>query len=496
MKKIDSTVKTTPQQPLDAHTPTNSYLFQGIIEKGLWGIGSITSLAGVAKIDSVDKTTSQQPLDPYTPTDSYFSQGMIEKGLWGIGSITSLSGAANFEWGFPFLPLALTALTAVCIYNACLTRNYDSSAEVEQYQKDCEKNSLQDAFKKHGKQVFARQLLSPKQVEEKYLEEESALESIPSILAFYTQTESLRKLGDPDNRYTIPSPVRLKEKFQKICSFLSFEEIEKKHSLEKIFSWKLLSKEDFFSKYRDYQYKLFLSHGIGPVIDHYKKVQETQQQRLNSIQYEIPHPKNLKTAWYQSLQGISLKELAHNCSLEQLIAYEVLSEAEEIQKLQLLINKLDSVKSSYCTQMKLIEEVYKKTLKDADSLLSREKQTIQIAKEAIAEKKLEVNRQVEYLKERIRWAIERNDPVLVQKLKEDLSQLITSKACTTIINTLFTESDLEDHLEKAIRQNAESRTRAEQHRKSSQENLEKEYATTLLKLEDDFSDFKKYSLQD
>lgn len=430
-------------------------------------------------------------------TNSYFSEGMIERALWTAGSAVCLTGAgATALSGFIAAPIGLTAIAVACLYKAYMTRNYDSSAEVAVYRKECKDISLESALENHGKYVFARKLLSPEEVKQKYLEAEQLLRNIPAITAFYSAIEKYRQQGDLDGSYAITAPIfRLQNQFQEICASLPFSSIENEHSLENIFVWRLLSQEDFSKKYRDYQLSLFTVQGIKAVIDHYRAVQEIQAKQPSNNHYTIPHPRDLSYFWYASLQNSTLTKIASDCSITDLISYGIIADPEDAQELQSMLQRLEGLNKKRSSKLASIEKTYTETLEAANSLFTREKRTIQIAKQAIHEGKLERQRRIDSLETQIQRAIVRGDWSLEQNLKEELAGVRLSQALNNITNAIFTESDLNRNLEIAKRQLSQAKTQAEATKKASTEAAERDYRIALTALEEHFDLFKASTIR-
>lgn len=314
------------------------------------------------------------------------------------------------------LPISFL-LTVGCLWSAYKTADYDNTAEVATYREECKHLSLEEAFKKYGKwiserklltqeqvtvkykdlekkithipdilgyhqktrdlikkgfftlpspkesnqerfqkscstlsldeaidlytleYIFTWQLFTPSELNEKYIEKENSLKGLPALWKFYQEMENHRKQFDTENIYSIPDHAMLKKKIQEDCSDMSLKEIERLHTLEFLFSWNLLTPEQFTKKYEEEAETLFSTEGIRSVIAYYKKMQKIRNTAsARGLSYPIPTPEGFSPRWLN--KNYSLEEVLFQHNLKELIEYKIIKDP-------FLIDSLHSLESQF-----------------------------------------------------------------------------------------------------------------------------------------------------
>lgn len=174
--------------------------------------------------------------------------------------------------------------------------------------------------------------------------------------------------------------------YKEICKSLPFNTIVTKYGLENLFSWELLSCEDFEKKYEEHAKDLFSREGIEAVLIDYKKVHN--QNLLSKKSYNIYPPSSFHIEWMS--QNHTLTEIIPH--INELIEYEVIQDLEYIAHLKNLIERWLLLTQEYA---EIKQFLYKQTEEYIHELNRRYQESIQVIdaeQQKINRRKAEIHR--------------------------------------------------------------------------------------------------------
>ncbi len=278
----------------------------------------------------------------------------------------------------------------------------------KRFQRSCATLTLDEAIDLYTLEyIFTWNLLSPEEFKEKYLQKESSLHGLPALMDFYQNVENSRKQFDKENLYSLPDCISLKKKIQDDSADMSLKEIENLHSLEFLFSWNLLTVEQFVKKYEVHVETLFNTEGIHSVIAYYQKIQKIRNTAsIRGISYPIPPPEHFSNRWLE--KDYSLEHIICQQNIKQLIEYRIIQTPFFIDSLVRLENEFQKNQTKYTKSKEHIEKeeylasIYpdpsKKEPKNIEQIKKQKEISLDILKNEYLENKIRLEQEYSRLK--------------------------------------------------------------------------------------------------
>ncbi|MES2199832.1 MAG: hypothetical protein V4489_06660 [Chlamydiota bacterium] len=306
----------------------------------------------------------------------------------------------------------------------------------ERLKKACIALSYDETVRLHGsKNIFDWELFSPKNLIINYEKAESLRRGLPSICNFYEQTEKNRKEFDTQNLYSTPHPKRHQKRIQDDCSKMSLKDIDNLHTLPYLFSWSLLSPEEFKIKYQEHAEHLFTTKGINSVIAYYKKTQEAlNAANERDFSYEIPHPKSFSKSWMA--QDIPLEQTLLHYNVNGLIEYGIIQDPSHGRALQNLQTRYESLLVDYRRSSDRLNENFEKNSLNENRRFEREEQSLRGQLEFLEKNQKEKNLRIRDVLNELSQAKQRGDIESSGRLEEKLLKIQQEN----FIDGLFTPS--------------------------------------------------------
>lgn len=182
--------------------------------------------------------------------------------------------------------------------------------------------------------IFSWELFPPEIFVQKwtsYLQDKS----LPSIRNLYLDAEEIRKVSDFKNTYRLPPIEEVEKKLRIQCKKKSLREIIDLHSAPLLFSGKLLSLDEFKTKWKEHARILFAEEGISAVIKSYKELVAAQRENPS---YLPEHPSSFREAWLKKMKNSFPGEVLESHNISELIEYGIIpnsSYPETAKKLQI-----------------------------------------------------------------------------------------------------------------------------------------------------------------
>lgn len=248
-------------------------------------------------------------------------------GLGTLGTVCLIAGvgfvAAPFTFGVSgFVALAAIPFflgTGLCVWQISTIRDYDSPKELEKYREQCASLTFENCLKEHGDYMFTRHLFgSQEEFTAKYQDYENTISSFKTVIAYRQKFEQdLRRLNCA---YTLP-PLNVL-RYQKECETLTFEQIEKLHSLELVFTYKLLSPALFLEKYERHEASL---PGLAGMMTLFYRTRAEQVRSHEGNNYPIPNPERHIPRIREECKTLALGDAIYKHGYEHLFRYNLLT---------------------------------------------------------------------------------------------------------------------------------------------------------------------------
>ena len=228
------------------------------------------------------------------------------------------------------LPVPLIAIAGYTAWQAYSTPDYDNTLEVSRYREEAKSLPLEESFKKHGKWVAERKILTQEQVTEKYVNETGKTHNIPDLLTYHQKIETLLK--NTGSSYILPSPKENnQERFKKACISLNYDETVKLHGLANIFDWELFSPENLTETYLKKEQSL---KGLPAICAFYETAENSRKQFDTQSAYTIPQPIRHQKKFQEDCATMSLKAIEKLHTLNYLFSWQLLTPKEFSTKYQ------------------------------------------------------------------------------------------------------------------------------------------------------------------